>query len=416
VTAGVAGVRSHQQAGNLPAEVTSFVGRRQQISEAKRIVCRRRLPTVTGDAGVGKTRLALHVAAQMQHAFPSGLWLVELAALEDGKYACAVVASKLLAAPPGLQIPATSRQALRSSGEHLLEVPPLPVADLDRQMTTRTLARTDAVNLFAERAAFALPSFTVDASNRATVAQLSRRLELAIELAAVRVRALALAQILDRLDDCYFEFMAEGSRVAVALVQTLHTAMNRLLAVRLGDESALAQATRISGVAAFFLDDIPRAVPLFEDALAGLRATGERGGVWVDLLHLVVSTSACGDSESVLAFGAKCLGLVDSCGGAMSRSWALGARGIGRWTIGDLQEADRPTREDLPSRGTSPRRPNFVDSVPVLTTCGYLLMIARHKWGVHHHDDSWGWREAISGPRMRMPGPARPPGPGSWVV
>jgi hypothetical protein len=322
-----------------------------------------------------------------------------------------VVASKLLAAPPGLQIPATSRQALRSSWEHL-EVPPLPVADLDRQMTTRTLARTDAVNLFAERAAFALPGFTVDAGNRATVAQLSR--QLAIELAAVRARALAREQILDRLDDYYFEFRAEGSRFAVALVRTLHTAINRLLAVRLGDECAPARATRISGVAAFFLDDIPRAVPLFEDALTGLRATGERGGV--DLLHLVISTSVCGDSDSVLAFGAKCLGLVDSCGGSMSRSWALWARGIGRWTIGDLQEADRLTGEDRPSWGTSPRRTNFVDSVPVLTTCRYLLMIARHKWGVHHHDDSWGWREAISGPRMRIPGPARPPGPGSWVV
>ena len=91
-------------------------------------------------------------------------------------------------------------------------------------------------------------------------------------------------------------------------------------------------------------------------------------------------------------------------------------RGIGRWTIGDLQEAGRLTREYLPSWGISPRRTNFVDSVPVLTTCGYLLMITRHKWGVHHHDDSGEWREAISGPRMRMPGPARPPGPGSWVV
>ncbi|SMD27467.1 ATP-binding protein [Kibdelosporangium aridum] len=142
--------------------------------------------------------------------------------------ACARLVHDLLGAAPRLRVLATSRQALRSGGEHLLEVPPLPVPDTEEPMTARALARNEAVQLFAERAALARPGFTVDAPNRATVARVCRRLEgipLAIELAAARVRALSLERMLTRLEKYDFELLAEGSRTAVPRVQTLQAAI-----------------------------------------------------------------------------------------------------------------------------------------------------------------------------------------------
>ncbi|MBP2328716.1 putative ATPase [Kibdelosporangium banguiense] len=258
--------------GNLPAEVTSFVGRRGEVAAAKRLLRRHRLVTLTGGAGVGKTRLAQRIAAHLTNVVPDGVWLVELAALEDDTFvartvadalgvrdqsgrppmvvlaeflhdqelllvldncehvvdACAMLVHDLLRAAPRLRILATSRQALRTGGERLLEVPPLPVPDTEEPMTARALARNEAVRLFAARAALARPGFTVEARNRATVARVCRRLEgipLAIELAAARVRALSLEQILTRLENHYFELLAEASRTAVPRVQTLQAAI-----------------------------------------------------------------------------------------------------------------------------------------------------------------------------------------------
>jgi hypothetical protein len=88
-------------------------------------------------------------------------------------------------------------------------------------------------------------------------------------------------------------------------------------------------------------------VALFEDALSGLWAAGDRGGVWITLLHLAVSTSVAGDSDRALAFGEECLSLVEDCGGSMSKSWALWVHGLGRWITGDRQRADRLSREAL---------------------------------------------------------------------
>ncbi|MFC0114045.1 ATP-binding protein [Kibdelosporangium aridum] len=153
--------------------------------------------------------------------------------------ACAVLASELLlAAAPGLRILATSRQALTVAGEHLLEVPPLPVPDPEQPLRPRTVTRHEAtrheatrheaVRLFAERAALARPGFTIDAGNRATVVRICQRLDgipLAIELAALRVRALPVTEILTGLDD-YLEFLATGSRIAVPRAQTLRTAID----------------------------------------------------------------------------------------------------------------------------------------------------------------------------------------------
>jgi predicted ATPase len=281
----MAGAGPGRLVGNLPGEVTSFVGRRREIARAARLLRRARLVTLTGVAGMGKTRLALRVAAQVREAFPDGVWLVELAALTDDTLlpqtvadvlgiqsrlhvptvdtltdhladtrlllvldncehlldGCAALASRLLAAAPGVRILATSRQALGVAGEHLFEVPPLPVPDPGQPMTARAVARHGAVRLFAERAAVARPGFTVDASNRATIVRVCQRLDgipLAIELAALRVRALSVGEILAGLDD-YLGFLAAGSRVAVPRVQPLRAAIDWSFALCWHDEQQL---------------------------------------------------------------------------------------------------------------------------------------------------------------------------------
>jgi len=155
------------QLGNLPIDSTSFVGRRRELSEARRLLGDARLLTLTGVGGVGKTRLAVRLAAEVRRTFPDGVWLADLAALRDGELvpqtviaalglrddstrqpgdtlleyladkqlllvldncehlrdACAVLATKLLSHAEGLRILATSRQLLNVQGEQVLEVP-----------------------------------------------------------------------------------------------------------------------------------------------------------------------------------------------------------------------------------------------------------------------------------------------------
>jgi non-specific serine/threonine protein kinase len=263
--------RSSRQVGNLPGEVTSFVGRRREVAHAVRLFREARLVTLTGGAGVGKTRLALRVAAQDRGAFPDGVWLVELAALGDGDLlpqtladvlgirdqlhapsvgmladhladkqlllvldncehlvdASAVLVSELLSAVPRLRVLATSRQALGAVGEQLLEVPPLSVPGSD-QLTPRTAARHDAVRLFAERAEAARPGFAVNAGNHATIVRICRRLDgipLAIELVALRVRTMSVTEILTGLDD-YLEFLTAGHHDEAPHVRPLRAAID----------------------------------------------------------------------------------------------------------------------------------------------------------------------------------------------
>jgi predicted ATPase len=255
---------AQRHAGNLPAEVTSFVGRRRELAEAKRLLSSSRMVTFTGPGGVGKTRLAARVAAEAGREFPDGVWLVDLAPVVAGEPLlrvvggvlglqgegghgvlgdyladrrllllldncehlttdCAVLARKLLGLAPELRILATSRQVLHAEGEHVLKVPPLSVPDDDEIFSADELARFESVNLFAERAAAALPGFTIDAANARAVTRLCRRLEgipLAVELAAVRLRALSVQQILDRLED-RFRLLTGGSPIALPRQQTL---------------------------------------------------------------------------------------------------------------------------------------------------------------------------------------------------
>ncbi|MDQ0382250.1 ATP-binding protein [Amycolatopsis thermophila] len=254
---------SSRGAGNLPSELTSFVGRRRELAETRRLLASARLVTLTGAGGVGKTRLALRAAADLRRAFPDGVWFVPLAELRDpgllahtiaatlgltdeagsqvsglADYledkrvllvldncehvlqACAVLIAKLLSATSSVRVLATSRQLLRADGEQVLVVPPLPVP-------TDGEPAVEAVTLFAERAAAVVPGFTVDASNRDTVVRICRRLDgipLALELAAVRLRVLSLDQLLQRLDD-RFRLLTDGSRTAPDRQQTLEAAI-----------------------------------------------------------------------------------------------------------------------------------------------------------------------------------------------
>ncbi|MFG1603828.1 ATP-binding protein [Actinoplanes sp. NPDC049265] len=253
--------------GNLPAEVTSFVGRRQEVTGIRRLLSTSRLVTLTGGGGVGKTRLAQRVGAEMRRAFPDGVWFVELAELRDPDLvavtvaealgireesisadapglaeflsdqqaliildnceqlvaACADLAALLLRTCPEVRILATSRQALRVAGEATLAVQPLSVPDPEVPATPAELARNESASLLVERATAVLPDFAVTEENSATVARLCQALEglpLAIELAVARLRVLSLDQILERLTDRY-RLLTSGTRNAPARQQTL---------------------------------------------------------------------------------------------------------------------------------------------------------------------------------------------------
>ncbi|MGI5291014.1 ATP-binding protein [Nonomuraea polychroma] len=256
-----------QHSGNLPAEVTSFVGRRQEVAEVRHLLSVSREVTLTGMGGVGKTRLALRVGHEVRRAFRDGVWLVELAALENPGMlaravaealeirdrsaapplqvladhlrdkqtlvildncehlvgACAVLADTLLRAAPELRILATSRHVLGISGEHAVPVAPLPLPEGNGAWPLESLTQADAVQLFTERARAVLPSFAVTDDNRDVVTGIIRRLDglpLGIELATVRLRALSAEQLLARLDD-RFRLLTGGSRAVLPRHQTL---------------------------------------------------------------------------------------------------------------------------------------------------------------------------------------------------
>ncbi|WP_433182851.1 ATP-binding protein [Actinoallomurus sp. CA-150999] len=258
--AGVSNTVRPGQMHGLPAEVTSFVGRRHEVAEVKRLLSASRLVTLTGVGGVGKTRLAGRVGAMLRRAFPDGVWLVELADLNNPDLlvpavcealrirdhsarpalevlidhlrdaqalvildncehlvpGCAVLADALLRSAPGLRILATSRQPLGVGSEQTLSVPTLPVSG-------DSVVAGDAVRLFAERAEAVVPGFAVTEDNREIVERICRRLDglpLGIELAAVRLRALSVQQLLARLDD-RFRLLTSGSRAVLPRHQTL---------------------------------------------------------------------------------------------------------------------------------------------------------------------------------------------------
>jgi predicted ATPase/DNA-binding CsgD family transcriptional regulator len=260
-------VREAPPGGNVPAPTSSFVGRQRELAEVKRLMETSRLLTLTGPGGVGKTRLAVQAGKLAHRAFRDGVWLVDLAALEEPDRladavaatlgvtdqstrsakeqladhladrsllvvldncehlldACARLVDHLLHRAPDLRILATSRQSLGIEGERLLTVPPLSVPGPDAHLSTKRTTDYEAVALFVDRATALQPGFTVDDENREAVVRLCSRLDglpLAIELAAGRLRALSVGEVADRLDD-RFALLTRGSRAALSRQQTL---------------------------------------------------------------------------------------------------------------------------------------------------------------------------------------------------
>ena len=246
----------------FPAVLTSFVGRAGPVREVAGLLGECRLVTVTGPGGVGKTRLAGEVAQQVAGRFADGVWLVELAPVGDPVLVPAVVAAALgvrgqpgvpvaealagvlarlqlllvldncehviqgaaelcgglLAAADDLQILATSREPLAVAGEARYRLAPLAVPGPDERAEG-----AEAVALFADRARRADPRFAVDEQAGPEVARLVARLDgmpLAIELAAARVEALGVAQLLDRLGDS-LALLAGGDRLAAGRHRSL---------------------------------------------------------------------------------------------------------------------------------------------------------------------------------------------------
>jgi predicted ATPase/DNA-binding CsgD family transcriptional regulator len=245
----------------IPEELTTFVGRRRELAEIRRLLESNRLLTLTGPGGIGKTRLALHTARAKRRAFSDGVWVVELGMLSDPSLLpqavsaalgvpdasntsrmeallnylanretllildncehlvdeCAHMVRTLLRNAEGLRVLATSRQALGIEGEQVFGVPPLTVAGPDSSYEVAdALLRYESVSLFVDRAQSIDPAFQLNEVTAEHVVRLCRDLEgvpLAIELAAVRLRSLSVADIVARLDD-RFRLLSEGHRAS----------------------------------------------------------------------------------------------------------------------------------------------------------------------------------------------------------
>jgi predicted ATPase/DNA-binding CsgD family transcriptional regulator len=314
--------RPTRRRGNLPAEATSFVGRRRELAELRKKLSTARLVTLVGPGGVGKTRLAIRIGTDLARAFPDGAWLVELADVRDPDLvgnavlaaldlrdqtateprallvshlrdrkllllvdncehlleAAALLVADVLRAAPGVRVIATSREPLSIPGEHVIPIPPLELPRAQGDETLDQLRLNESVELFTERAAAASGRFELTTSNRMAVVEVCRRLDglpLAIELAAVRTRVLSVEQIDDRLSD-RFGLLTGGSRAALPRHQTLRTTIEwshdllkpeeRALFRRLSAFAGRFTLDDVGSVCAF--DDVPQATVL--DVLSSL--------------------------------------------------------------------------------------------------------------------------------------------------
>ncbi|MFF0637573.1 protein kinase [Nocardia sp. NPDC004151] len=307
--------------GNLPLELTSFVDRKTPQSEVRNLLSSSHLVTLTGIGGVGKSRLALRVAHNLQRKFENGTWLIELGDLRDKESlpnvmaaifglsdhgggstldtviellapfdlllvldncehmveAVAQLAASLLRDCPDVRILATSREALDIEGEVAYPLAPLDIPDRAANPSLRTVARYDAVTLFAERAAAVVPEFEMSDDNRLHAARVCARLDglpLAIELAAARMRTMSIEQILTRLNDRY-ALLTRGSRSAPRRQQTMQYCMDWSYDLCSPDEQRLwGRLSVFTG--GFELDAVLKVCsaditePDFHDALSGL--------------------------------------------------------------------------------------------------------------------------------------------------
>jgi non-specific serine/threonine protein kinase len=251
---------------SLPKPLTSFIGRERELTQAKRLLERSFLVTLTGPGGSGKTRMCIALAAEVAGDYPDGVYFVPLAPVRDPglvpstiaqsiglqdardrplmehlvSQLCernllivldnfehlldgAAVVTQLLQETRAVRFLVSSRSSLRVSGEQECPVPPLKVPDLEAQLTAASLAACESVRLFADRASAAVPAFAVNDENASVIAQIVRRLDglpLAIELAAARVKLLSPEAILPRLEDS-LGLLTGGSRDLPDRQQTL---------------------------------------------------------------------------------------------------------------------------------------------------------------------------------------------------
>jgi predicted ATPase/CRP-like cAMP-binding protein len=311
------------QLPELPAQLTSFVGRDRDLAEVRRLLTDARLVTLVGAGGAGKTRLALQLAAQLAAEGPGRVWFADLSAAwdaasveeamlvavgampEPGRRAAQVLADRTgegllvvdnceqvvepvarivdatLRLAGRLRILATSREPLAIIGEGVYRVPSLRVPPAD-DVEPEELLRYPAARLFADRARLARPDFLVDADNADKVAAICRRLDgipLALELAAARLRTLSIEDIADRLRD-RFKLLAGASRTAPKRQQTLEAALDWSYQLLVPDERVV-------------FDRVSALSPPFTLASAEAVATGdpvERDAV-LDLLSQLVDRS-----------------------------------------------------------------------------------------------------------------------------
>jgi predicted ATPase/DNA-binding CsgD family transcriptional regulator len=250
---------------NLPVQLTSFIGRDEELGTVGGLIDRHRLVTLTGAGGCGKTRLAVHTAAQFVEALGGGVWIADLAAVIDPVLversvaaaigvveqplqsltqaiaarisnkptlliidncehladAAAALATTVTASCPGLRILTTSREPLGVDGEVIHRVPSLQLPQSERD------AACESVRLFVDRARAVRPTFTLDDATLAPVIEICARLDglpLAIELAAGRCRAMSPAEMASQLED-RFRLLRGGRRGVMARQQTLEASV-----------------------------------------------------------------------------------------------------------------------------------------------------------------------------------------------
>jgi predicted ATPase/DNA-binding CsgD family transcriptional regulator len=263
----IAPERRHPQPGNLPAELSSFVGRRRELSEIRRLLPAARALTLTGPGGIGKSRLALHAAHKLGRHFRDGVWLVELAGLDTPTIvpdavaqalgvheqpdrtveetlltylqardlllvldncehlaeACRAVVGQIVSGCEGVRVLCTSRERLGVAGEAVVLVAGLEIPAEVGRLPTTSLADVAALRLLVDRAEAVSPEFVLTQENCEGAIEICRRLDgspLAIELAAARLGSLGVDDLVERLGD-RFRLLASDRRAGSERHRTL---------------------------------------------------------------------------------------------------------------------------------------------------------------------------------------------------
>jgi predicted ATPase/class 3 adenylate cyclase len=322
-------LRSLDAPSNLPAVRSSFIGRTSELADVGRLIREERLITLTGIGGSGKTRIAIEAGARSLTQFPDGVFFVDLAPLSDADLLAQTVAAacasaigdilrgefggpvedrlvsalatrsplliidncehlidtvaelldRMLGECPNVRVLATSREALGIDGEHVVPVPSLAIPP--DATDTSAAERSDAVQLFLERAKAQKPAFALTGENLDAVVEICRRLDgipLAIELAATRIAHLSARQIADRLED-RFRLLAGGRR-RIQRQQTLGATLDWSYEL-LGEEERVMLRRLAVFAGGFTLEAV--------ESIAGGDGIAEGSGV--DLLGALVAKS-----------------------------------------------------------------------------------------------------------------------------